>query len=218
MTSSGQGADFQSPHSIDRPKSSNFYFSELIFRAQVLGCFLVCEYNNSLVVIDLHAAHERINYNQIRKQILQRKVVSQLLLIPEVVEVGSRLVEDYLELRETLENCGFEIDTFGADRLVIRAVPSILANKGLDSIIKELLNAQAITELKASFSRIVDYIAARLACHASLRSGDIIKAEEAQALFHLLDNEELGAACPHGRPVLVNFLRTDVESWFGRDK
>jgi DNA mismatch repair protein MutL len=196
---------------------TGFSFEALDYKCQVLGCFLVCEYQNSLVLLDLHAAHERINYNRIRREIADGKVKSQLLLIPENISLGSAAIERFADYSKIWQQFGFEIEVLDDVQICIKAVPSILGSNSVQDLMAELLSADGELALSAAYDRKLDYVAARLACHASLRSGDVIKPEEARALFKVLDQEEAGAACPHGRPVLVQFSRKKVESWFGRD-
>ena len=197
--------------------SPAFSFEQLEFKCQVLGCFLVCEYQDSLVLLDLHAAHERINYNRIRNSIAEGSIKSQILLVPEVFSLGGGAMERFLEHSELFRRFGFDVEALDDGKLSVSAVPSVLGIRSVKDIIAEMLSADSELSLSAAYERKLDYVAARLACHASLRSGDFVKPDEARALFKVLDQATAGAACPHGRPVLVQFNRKKVESWFGRD-
>ena len=115
------------------------------------------------------------------------------------------------------ENIEALIERFGNNVLLIRAVPAILSNVNLTPIIKEIAALEDEMDL-GIIDRTIDFIAARIACHASIRSGDKITKEEAYALFTELDQEDFNSACPHGRPVITSFTRSEIEKWFGRDR
>ena len=211
-----QGTLFQQTTS-EINTSQPFLFSNLKYIGQALSCFLLCEYQENMYVIDMHAAHERCNYNKIRKNFENKCVESQLLLVPQTIELTEAGVEQCLSRKDMLENFGFEIERFGNNVLLIRAVPAILSNVNLTPIIKEIAALEDEMDL-GIIDRTIDFIAARIACHASIRSGDKITKEEAYALFTELDQEDFNSACPHGRPVITSFTRSEIEKWFGRDR
>ena len=220
--SSVQAQNFEQPNLFQQTINSEnskqpFLFSNLKYIGQVLSCFLLCEYQESLYVIDMHAAHERCNYNKIRKNFENKCVESQLLLVPQSIELTEIGVEQCLNRKEMLENFGFEIERFGTNVLLIRAVPVLLSDVNLTPIIKEIAALEDEMDL-GIIDRTIDFIAARIACHASIRSGDIITREETYALFADLDQEDFNSACPHGRPIITSFSRSEIEKWFGRDK
>lgn len=192
------------------------YFSNVRYMGQLLGGFLLCEKDEKFLIVDMHAAHERINFNKIRKSLLEKNINSQNLLIPQSVPLTASQFENLKEKIELLKTYGFEIDLLPASA-VVRAVPAILANGTVTEMIKELSTIDFPEGTEEVFKTKIDEISARLACHASLRGGDSISVHEAYGLFHQMDSAEFALSCPHGRPVFKEFTRPEVEKWFGRD-
>ncbi|NDC39783.1 MAG: hypothetical protein EBZ48_17415, partial [Proteobacteria bacterium] len=198
--------------------AGEFKFSALHLIGQVLQCYLIAELDDQLYVVDMHAAHERYNFNLIRNSFRSRTLSVQQLLIPEVVALSEEGVARCLEEHETLSRFGFEFEQFGDREIILRGLPAIIKVGMAREVMREVA---AIVCDGASSGRVeerLDHIAARMACHASVRSGDTLSREEARALFAALDSTEFSAACPHGRPVIVHFPRAAVERWFGRDR
>lgn len=193
-------------------------YSELNYIGQVLECYLICELNKKMYVIDMHAAHERINFNRIRAGFDQKKLVSQRLLLPISVELGLEGLDNCLKHKEALERVGFEIEAFGESTLLIRSLPSILKNGRVEELLRELATIEFEGLGAGRWQERVDKISARIACHSSVRSGDRLGREEVMDLFRQMDSADFAAACPHGRPVIVSFEASEIEEWFGRDR
>lgn len=185
---------------------------------QVLGCYLIGEDELGLVAIDMHAAHERINYNRIRERIRQRTVPIQELLFPVTVRLSDpeRAVLD--ERAQYFTDFGFRWESTAGEAVNVLSAPAFFASERIERVIKEACAVCAKHDHAQPLEAIHDAIAARLACHASVRSGDILSEQESYALLNELQETESGGACPHGRPVLRRFSRAAVESWFGRDR
>jgi DNA mismatch repair protein MutL len=195
-----------------------FRYSDLRYIGQALQCYLLCEWNAQLVVIDMHAAHERINFNSIRRQFKEQAVSSQQLLLPLSITLSPSACDALESQSHFLEQFGFEIDRFADDAVVLRAVPGMLIDSDMTEFIKHLVAQNIFLSVQGALDERIDAMAARVACHASIRSGYAIKREEAYALFARLDSSEFSAACPHGRPVVVTFSTSAIEKWFGRDR
>jgi DNA mismatch repair protein MutL len=195
-----------------------FRFSELRYIGQALECYLLCELAGKLVVVDMHAAHERVNYNKIRKARSEGALVAQKLLIPEVVRLPEEQVVVLMEQSEALRELAFEVTQQGIGEVVVHGVPSIVANRSSASLLKEFAVEPVVAGWRERLEERIDHMAARLACHASVRSGDALTKHEAYSLFAQLDEAELSGACPHGRPCVTEFSREAVERWFGRDR
>jgi DNA mismatch repair protein MutL len=161
----------------------------------------------------MHAAHERINYNRIRREIRSRASLSQALLLSLEIELSYTLVENLRDYEDLLASAGFDIEISSDTTVCVRAVPHHIAHSDIPAVIKEIA-AHGLDSLE----RGLDHVAARLACHASIRSGDTVQPEHVSSLLEELDRAELASACPHGRPVVVAFDRPQVERWFGRDR
>ncbi len=208
----GGAAEFEAT-----PKPS-FRFSDLRYIGQALQCYLFCEYDGSLYVVDMHAAHERYNYNLIRNSSRAQSVSSQQLLMPMSVDVGQAGIDRFRENREIFVAYGFMIEESSETALLIRAIPALLVGHDAAGVVRESVALEEGDVAGGALSEYVDRVAARIACHASVRSGKNLCAEEAYALFAALDRTEFSAACPHGRPIIVRFGESDIERWFGRDR
>lgn len=198
--------------------NTNFRFSNLRYIGQVLECYLLCELDENLVIVDMHAAHERVNYNKIRKARAEQRLFSQRLLIPETVRLTEEALVKLMEQEQELRDLGFELSQIAPETVSVQGVPSVVAHLDCVALIKEFAAEPLAAGWRERLDERIDHIAARLACHASVRSGDLLTRQEAYALFSQLDDAELSGACPHGRPVVTQFSREMVERWFGRDR
>jgi DNA mismatch repair protein MutL len=208
-------------HSGGAPRAgaaAEFRFAALRYVGQVLGCYLVCELDNQLMVVDMHAAHERVTYNKIREQRASRALVVQKLLIAERVVLTGEQVVALMEQQELLREIGFEITQEGEGAVLVHGVPNVVAHLQCAALVREFAAEPVAAGWRERLEERIDHISARLACHASVRSGDLISREEAYALFEQLDRAAVSGACPHGRPVVAEFSRAAVERWFGRDR
>ncbi len=203
---------------VENCVDSEFSFSTLRYVGQILGCYLLCEWRDSFVAVDMHAAHERVNYSAIREAYSRKDVVQQPLLIPQTLTLPYEQVVNLMEQLEMVAALGFEIVERAAGSIEVRAVPSVLSHVDCVSLVKELAAEPVSEGWRERVEERIDHIAARIACHASVRSGDTLTRQEAYALFDQLDKVAVSGACPHGRPVVAQFSREAIERWFGRDR
>jgi DNA mismatch repair protein MutL len=166
----------------------------------------------------MHAAHERVNYNKIREARSKRSLTVQKLLIPERVRLTSEQVVGLLEQEEALKELAFEVAQVDAETVEIHGVPGVLSHLDSIGVIKDIAAEPVMAGWRERLDERIDHLTARLACHASVRGGDVINRSEAYALLQQLDVAETAGACPHGRPVVAEFSRDAVERWFGRDR
>jgi DNA mismatch repair protein MutL len=203
----------------EEDSSRPFKFQRLRYLAQLLECYLLCEDSGRFVVVDRHAAHERYNYNVVRKALRERSSSAQRLLVPLEFTVSEQSAVHLEEHEPLLSSIGFELEVSPQGQVRVLQVPSLLVNRDVQSTLKQIgMVDPEEGGGAAAYEYLVDQIAARIACHASIRSGKVMTSEEAYALFELMDSSECSAACPHGRPVVVSFSQADVERWFGRDR
>jgi DNA mismatch repair protein MutL len=196
----------------------DFRFQDLRYIGQLLGCYLVCEIDDRLVVVDMHAAHERVNYNKIREARAKRALNVQKLLIPERVRLTPEQVVGLLEQEEALKELAFEVAQVDPETVEVHGVPGVLSHLDAIGVIKDIAAEPVMAGWRERLDERIDHLTARLACHASVRGGDVINRSEAYALLQQLDVAETAGACPHGRPVVAEFPRDAVERWFGRDR
>jgi DNA mismatch repair protein MutL len=184
--------------------------------AQVRKLYILAEGEQGLVVLDQHAADERIQYDRLRKQFAERAVVLQRLLLPERVVVSAReaaLIEAH---GEEIARAGVEVALIGADSAAIQAVPAILRRAPPERLLRDLLDELARSG-ERGFGDALDMALATMACHGAIRAGDTLSLEECQAL---LDGTarigEFAGHCPHGRPVLMELPYTELARRVGR--
>jgi DNA mismatch repair protein MutL len=198
-------------------------FSDLMYIGQLFGCYLLCEQPArlgvaSFVVVDMHAAHERYNFNLVRNKFFENGFPCQQLLIPLSVRVGEDGLSRLEEHVHTLGAFGIILEPFGSDTVLVRGTPTIVGEGQLEALVRDV--AQCELELMAGdrVREVVDKVSARIACHASIRSGRRMEEVEVKALFAALDTADFSMACPHGRPIVVRFAEPTIERWFGRDR
>ena len=193
------------------------FFQGLRYLGQLHKTYLVCEGPRGLVLIDQHAAHERMNYQRLRRA--PRGAV-QPLLVPILVELPATAAAAIAEAIPLLAGIGVELEPFGGQTAAVKALPPALARLpegALPALLTDLaaeLSAQGRGE---SAERLRDALLARAACHASVRAHDAMSPPEAQALLSALDETDYGARCAHGRPVVAEWPTPELERRFGRD-
>jgi DNA mismatch repair protein MutL len=184
--------------------------------AQVRRLYIVAEAETGLVVLDQHAADERIQYDRLRKQFAERAVVLQRLLLPERVVVSAReaaLIEAH---GPELARAGIEVSLIGADAAAIQAVPAILRRAPPERLLRDLLDELARSG-ERNFGDAIDMALATMACHGAIRAGDTLSLEECQALLDASARiDDFAGHCPHGRPVLMELPFTELAKRVGR--
>ena len=198
-------------------------FADLRLLGQFLATYLLLESKDRLLLIDQHAAHERVLYERFRAEWVEHGVASQGLLAAEAVRLDPRPLAALLEARDSLERLGFEIDAFGEGTVAVRAVPALLADRDPAGLVQNLADELEAAGSYADALRVesraleaADRIFASLACHSARRKGDVLDPREQQALLDALDAIPWAPTCPHGRPVAVPFEISEIERRFGR--
>lgn len=189
--------------------------ASLRFVGQLLGCYLVLDDAENVVFVDMHAAHERVTYYRIQEQASKREIVSQQLLIPEIIPIPFDKKELLEDMNEDLEKLGFALK-ISEQAVEIMAVPAILEAGSVASLINDLCAISDAYEWQAQVDSRFDKIMASLACHSSVRSGRILEREEVYALLKALQTVPRSGYCPHGRPVYKIWRRTMFERMFER--
>jgi DNA mismatch repair protein MutL len=192
------------------------FFAHLRVIGQAFEGYLICESGASLVVIDQHAAHERVTFERLRHAYADGGVTRQRLLIPVVVDVGAQAAPLVGEHLATLESLGFELEPFGGSSFAVRAVPALLGDTDPATLVRDL--AEELTDVGRSrrMTQAAESVLARLACHSAVRVGQSLAPEQIRALLVSMDNVEFAGNCPHGRPAYITLPRTDLERLFKR--
>ncbi len=193
------------------------YFSNLKILGQVGALYIVCENENGLVLIDQHAAHERINYEKFRKGFLESgNIQKQELLIPEIIEVSPREIKLFEKFQSDLDELGYGCVLFGDSAIRVVSIPAILESQKPSEVIVDLLAELEEFNESRSLADKFDLIFATMACHGSIRANQNLNTEMIYALLKSLDTAEFPHSCPHGRPVARVVTFPELEKMFGR--
>jgi DNA mismatch repair protein MutL len=189
-----------------------------VARGQVANTYIVAEAEDGLVIVDQHAAHERLVLERMRKAMAQAggAVPSQALLLPQVVELDEPAC-DRLEARlEELSAFGLELERFGPGAMLVRATPAMLGGGDAKALIEDLADDLAAYDQALSLKERIDHVAATMACHGSVRAGRVLSVPEMNALLREMEVTPHSGQCNHGRPTWVKLALGDVEKLFGR--
>jgi DNA mismatch repair protein MutL len=185
--------------------------------AQFLDTYVVAEApDGALVLVDQHAAHERLTHEALSAQLVEGGVRAQPLLLPAVVDLGEREAQRLLDHAEALARLGLEIEGFGAGAVLVRALPALLGNPEPGPLLKDLAEELAELGEAASLQKRLDAAVARLACHGSVRAGRRLTAAEMDALLRAMEATPRAATCSHGRPTVLRLDAAALERMFGR--
>jgi DNA mismatch repair protein MutL len=191
-------------------------FASLRYVGQVLEGYLLCEGRDRVVLLDQHAAHERVRFERLRAEHAAGAVLRDALLVPETIDLPAAQVAALVEHERTLTSLGLEGEAFGDGTFLLRTVPRVLRGQDVGALVRALAADLAEEGASRAGDRAVDAVLATLACHSAVRVGQRLGPEQVRALLEAMDTVEINAHCPHGRPVAVELSRARVESLFGR--
>jgi DNA mismatch repair protein MutL len=191
------------------------FYASLEFLAQVRATFLVCSGSDGLYVLDQHAAAERVTFHRLRRAFEARSISTQRLLIADVVELLPAEVATLEEHADDVAALGVELRTVGPSAVAVHAVPTLLMRGRPERIVRDLV-AELGRAATRPFGDAADLVLATMACHGSIRAGDALSREEAQALLRALDDIDFAGHCPHGRPVVTRIGYDELERRVGR--
>ena len=192
------------------------FFAGLRVIGQAFEGYLLCEGDESLLVIDQHAAHERVTFERLRHAYADGGVTRQRVLVPVVVDVGAQAAPLVTEHLAALEDLGFELEPFGGSSFAVRALPALLTDVDPAALVRDL--AEELTEVGRSrrLTQAAESVLARLACHSAVRVGQTLGADQIRALLVAMDSIDFAGNCPHGRPAFITLPRSDLERLFKR--
>lgn len=187
-----------------------------VARGQVAATYIVAEAADGLVLVDQHAAHERLVLERMRRAMANGGVARQALLLPEVVELDE-VACDLLEGRaDELVELGLELERFGPKAVLVRATPALLGQGDVKGLIVDLADELRSYDAAISLKERLDHVAATMACHGSVRAGRLLSAAEMNALLREMEVTPHSGQCNHGRPTWVKLGHGDIEKLFGR--
>ncbi len=187
-----------------------------VARGQVAKTYIVAEAEDGLVIVDQHAAHERLVLERMRRGMAGGGIASQALLIPEVVELEETAC-DRLDARiAELADFGLELERFGPRAMLVRSVPAMLGQGDVIGLVTDLADELAAYDEALSLKERLDHVAATMACHGSVRAGRVLSVAEMNALLREMEVTPHSGQCNHGRPTWVKLAHGDIEKLFGR--
>ncbi len=185
-------------------------------RAQVHANYIVAQTEDGLVIVDQHAAHERLVFEEIRKALHSKRPPSQVLLIPEIIDLPEEDCDRLMEHAEGFDSMGLAIERFGPGAVAVRETPAMLGEVNVQGLVRQLADEIAEWDTAGSLANKLEYVAATMACHGSVRSGRRMRPEEMNALLRQMENTPGSGQCNHGRPTYIELKLADIEKLFGR--
>lgn len=187
-----------------------------IARGQIAKTYIVAEAEDGLVIVDQHAAHERLVLERMRKAADGGKVAAQALLIPEVVEMDETACDRIEERSAELTDFGLEVERFGPQAVLVRAVPAMLGGGDVHRMVQDIADELGAFDAALSLKERIDLVASTMACHGSVRAGRVLSVAEMNALLREMEVTPHSGQCNHGRPTWVKLAHPDIERLFGR--
>ena len=195
-------------------------------RAQIHETYILAQTRDGIVLVDQHAAHERLVYERLKRERAGGGVARQGLLIPDVVEMAPEEADRLVEAAPELERLGLSLEAFGPGAVLVRAVPAALAGGSVKNLVLDVLDALEASGVEEGgpagegdpdpVSRRLDALLSRMSCHGSIRAGRRLKPEEMNALLREMEATPLSGSCNHGRPTFVTLGLAEIERLFGR--
>ncbi|SNY92023.1 DNA mismatch repair protein MutL [Cohaesibacter sp. ES.047] len=185
-------------------------------RAQIHENYIITQTEDGLVIVDQHAAHERLVYERLKASLEKKGIARQGLLIPHVVELEEDDVARLEAAQEDLEALGLTLDAFGPGAVAVRETPAILGKPDIDRLVRDVADDLAEWDKASRVEEKILHVAATMACHGSIRSGRRLRPEEMDALLREMEVTPHSGQCNHGRPTYVELKLSDIERLFGR--
>ncbi|WP_372682158.1 DNA mismatch repair endonuclease MutL [Desulfosarcina sp.] len=199
-----------------KPLWKQRFFADLTVIGQYKGTYIICQSHDGLMLIDQHAAHERIVFEQLKRQSKAHRPAAQRLLLPETIDLGFRETQILEKLAPELDRFGLEIEPFGGNTFVVKAVPTLLDSAGISGLVTQLVEKTAEVGVRAEMETILDECLMVMACHNAIRANQQLTDTQIQAMLEQLDACDNPSHCPHGRPIWIQWRLTDLEKHFQR--
>ena len=178
--------------------------------------YIIAQTGDGMVIVDQHAAHERLVYERLKAQAEAKGIASQALLIPEIVELPEEDASRILSVAEDLAGLGLHVEAFGGGAVAVREVPALLGKLDAAALVRDIADDLADQGASDRLKARVDSVLSSMACHGSVRSGRRMSAEEMNALLREMERTPRSGQCNHGRPTWVKLSLADIERLFGR--
>lgn len=187
-----------------------------VARAQVHETYVIAQTQDGMVIVDQHAAHERLVYERMKKMMAETGVTRQSLLVPEIVDLDAAECERVLSRTDELAEMGLVVESFGSNSIAVREVPALLGKLNVQGLIRDLADDLSEFDAALSLKEKLEEVVGTMACHGSVRSGRRLTGEEMNALLREMEATPHSGQCNHGRPTYVELKLADIERLFGR--
>jgi DNA mismatch repair protein MutL len=195
---------------------ADLLFSTFRIIGQFKDTYLLCEYRDRLVLVDQHAAHERIAFEELQEACGTERIARQPLLVPSVVEVAPREAECLRKHIDSLMDCGLEAEFYGGRSFVVKSIPAMLGRIEPAGLLQDVAEELVELERAQQLDLLRTHVLARIACHSVVRAGRSLEWREMEALLKSLDEKPGLLSCPHGRPVMISWSLQEIEKKFRR--
>ena len=185
-------------------------------RAQLHENYIISQTDQGLIIVDAHAAHERLLYEKLKAQLNNSRVLSQALLIPEVITLPEDEILLLLEQSDVLSKLGLTVEAFGQGAVSVQTIPAILGQINVEKLVLDIVDELSDGGTIQSLNSKIETILSRVACHGSVRTGRRMQADEMNALLREMESTPYSGQCNHGRPTYVSLSMTDIAKLFGR--
>ena len=178
--------------------------------------YIISQNDDGIVIIDQHAAHERLVYEKLKEQAKDNKIEVQALLVPEILEFSEPEILVLMEYKDNLSRYGLKINQFGINSIAVQEIPAILNSENIKKLIFDILDELTDLENSDTLEKKINAVLSRIACHGSIRSGRMLRTEEMNSLLREMENTPNSGQCNHGRPTHISIRMSDIERLFGR--
>ena len=178
--------------------------------------YIISQNDDGIVIIDQHAAHERLVYEKLKEQVKENKIEVQALLVPEILEFSEPEILVLIEYKDNLNKYGLKINQFGINSIAVQEIPAILNSENIKKLIFDILDELTDLENSDTLEKKINAVLSRIACHGSIRSGRMLRTEEMNSLLREMENTPNSGQCNHGRPTHISIRMSDIERLFGR--
>ena len=208
-------------NSIDQELENSLIIDQKYYlgaaKTQLHNTYIISQSEDSIIITDQHAAHERLGYEKIKEQIKNKSIIRQRLLIPEIIELSSREKAEIIdENKNSLFDLGLSTEKFGEKSIIVSEIPSLLGDINIIKLINDLSDHLLALGENIALTELIEHVTETYACHYAIRAGRVLSVLEMNELLRQMENTDFSAQCNHGRPTYVELKLKDIEKLFGR--
>ena len=204
-------------NNLDEPDEENPSLFPLGYaKSQFHKTYIISETDQGIIIIDQHAAHERLVYERLKKDFFEKKIKTQILLIPVVIDIDPSVMKNLEKKLQYVSEYGVKMEIFGKTSVIVRELPHVLANCNVKKLVTDLIEEVVETDDLKSVESEINKICSKMACHGSIRAGRDLQVDEMNDLLRKMESTPFSGQCNHGRPTYVELKIDDIEKLFGR--